>query len=225
MKLTPWLPLIALATAAVAAGATPSTLVWIPSTDLQADRTWHLGIDNYFAPPRAGVDNTPVYDFGLEYGFAGGRAEVGLDYLTGFADPIFFNAKYRLSAETDTTPAVAVGAYNLGTRAGVTDFNMVYLLASKILAPLRLTLGYCHGNPAALGRDENMLMAGVDAVLTADGKWWGAVDYQSGKNVFGALSAGVSYAFAPNVSLLVGYDWYNDRDLSDTVTTQLDLNF
>ena len=35
---------------AVAAHATPSTLIWIPSTDIQADKTWHLGIDNYFSP-------------------------------------------------------------------------------------------------------------------------------------------------------------------------------
>ena len=42
-------------TAAGAALATPSTQVWIPSTDIQAKGTWHLGIDNYFAPHDAGV--------------------------------------------------------------------------------------------------------------------------------------------------------------------------
>ena len=28
--------------------ATPSTQIWIPSTDVQLFNVWHLGLDNYF---------------------------------------------------------------------------------------------------------------------------------------------------------------------------------
>ena len=120
---------------------------------------------------------------------------------------------------------VAVGVYNMGTEDGVTDYNMIYALAAKTFGPVRVTAGYCRGNEDALGTDEDMLLLGLDGCLTKDKKWWGAVDYQSGENAFGAFSVGVSYAVAPNVNLLVGYDFYNADGVDDTYTTQLDINF
>lgn len=61
-------------------------------------------------------------------------------------------------------------------------------------------------------------------------KLWMAVDYMSGNNAFGALSAGAAWAFTPNVSLLVGVNVYNPfQDEKPggkpTFTTQLDINF
>lgn len=202
--------------------ATPSTLIWIPSTDIQPDRTWHLGIDNYFTPTDGFRSAT---DIGPEYGFAKGRAEAGIDYLGGTDSPFYLNAKYLLLCETENHPALAIGAFNFGFERDVTDFNMLYALGSKTCGPVRLTAGYCHGNKDALGVDPNMLLAGIDGYLTKDKKWWGAVDYQSGNNAFGAFNFGVSYAFAPNVSVIVGYDMYNATGADDTVTTQLDINF
>ncbi|MHB1458065.1 MAG: hypothetical protein ACYC0V_14240, partial [Armatimonadota bacterium] len=64
---------------------------------------------------------------------------------------------------------------------------------------------------------------GLDKSL--NDKVWAAVDYQSGKSAFGALSAGVAYNFTKTTSLIVGYDWYNDSNLADTFTAQLDINF
>ncbi|MCE5216453.1 hypothetical protein LLH03_05390 [bacterium] len=204
------------------AHATPSTLIWIPSTDIQADGTWHLGIDNYFT--KTDGYRSPT-DVGLTYGLLGGKAEVGVDYLGGSDDPLYFNAKCLLVPESEKAPAVAVGVYNLGTESGVTDCNMLYVLGAKTLGPARVTLGYCKGKEATLGRDSDMLLAGVDGYLTSDRKWWGAIDYQSGDNAFGALSFGASYAVTDKVSLLFGYDLYNDSALDDTITTQLDINF
>ncbi len=208
---------------ATAAGATPSTLVWIPSTDIQADGTWHWGLDTYFTP-RASGQETGV-DVGLTYGFARGRGEVGVDYVTPNAERLFFNAKYLLRGETGSGPALAAGLMNWGTQRGVTDYNMVYLLGAKTVGPVRLTLGYCHGKESTLGRDPDMLLAGVDGYLDTTRKWWGAIDYQSGKHAFGAVSAGVARAVADNVSVLIGYDWYNSGALEDTVTVQVDVNF
>jgi hypothetical protein len=207
---------------AATAQGTPSTLIWIPSTDIQADKTWHGGIDNYSAH---GSGAGSITDYGLTYGFLGGRAEVGADYFGGAHDPLYFNAKFRVAAENARTPAFAVGAMNWGTKKDATDYNMVYGLIAKTLGPARLTLGYCHGNKAALGTDPNVLLAGVDGYLTKDRRWWGAVDYQGGRNAFGALNVGVSYAFTDKISVIVGYDAYNNSALRDTVTTQLDVNF
>ena len=210
--------------AGIGAWATPSTLIWIPSTDIQANNTWHLGIDNYVAGDHS-TGQAPVYDIGPEYGFGGGRLEAGVDYITGFTQPLFFNLKYQLTPEKGSMPTLVVGGENFGTQAGVSDYDMLYLEGSKTFAPVRLTLGYCHGNKSALGTDPDMLLAGIDATLTKDKKWWGAVDYQSGDNAFGALSAGVSYNFAANTSVIFGYDWYNSPTIKDTFTTQLDINF
>src|ERR1035437_2696660 len=81
----------------VGALGTPSTLVWIPSTDIQPSGTWHLGIDNYFTARNTG--QATVYDLGPEYGFAGGRAEAGIDYISPNDSPLFFNIKYLVTPE------------------------------------------------------------------------------------------------------------------------------
>ena len=81
------------------------------------------------------------------------------------------------------------------------------------------------GKRAALGADADMLLAGIDGYLTPSKKWWGAVDYQSGKNAFGAPNLGVSYAFTEKVSVIVGYDIYNVAAVCNTTTTQVDVNF
>ena len=217
-------PILLLAVCCTAAivWATPSTLVWIPSVDIQANNTWHLGVDNYFTPTDGTRSPT---DVGVTYGFANGRAEAGIDYLGGQDDPFFFNAKVLVTPETSGVPAIAVGVYNLGTKSDVTDYNMLYALVAKTFGGVRLTAGYCHGSEGALGMDPDMLLLGLDGYLSRDKKWWGAVDYQSGDNAFGALSFGVSYAVARNVSLLVGYDIYNAPGMDGTITTQLDINF
>jgi hypothetical protein len=206
------------------AWATPSTLIWIPSTDIQANNTWHLGIDNYVAGNHT-TAQAPVYDIGPEYGFADGKAEAGIDYITGFTQPLFFNLKYQFTPEKASIPAIAVGGEYFGTQGGVSDYDMLFVEGSKTFSGARLTLGYCHGNKTALGVDPDMLLAGIDGTLTKDKKWWGAVDYQSGQNAFGALNTGVSYNFAANTSVIVGYDWYNNSATKNTFTTQLDINF
>ena len=55
---------------------------------------------------------------------------------------------------------------------------------------------------------------------------WAAVDYQGGDSSLGAFSFGVSWAFAPNASVIFGYDIYNNVKVAgrDTFTVQLDIN-
>src|SRR6266702_3216711 len=78
--------------------ATPSTQIWIPSTDVQAYKTFHLGIDNYFrasgvsksAPNAAATRHANVMDIGPVMGvspFEKLQAEIGFDYLVNANDP------------------------------------------------------------------------------------------------------------------------------------------
>lgn len=207
--------LMMLATAA--AVASPSTLVWIPSTDIQASGTGHITFDNYFSPGSSAVD---IGQYGLTVGLD--RAELGIDYFTDTSKPWFFNGKILVSEEQDAVPRVVAGLYNWSTDSSASQ-DLIYILASKTLAGTRLTAGYGFGDGDVLVDDNEMIMLGIDRSF--GNRWWGAIDYQGGKSALGALSAGIAYKFSDNASLLVGYDVFNDSALKDTVTLQLDVDF
>lgn len=200
------------------AGATPSTLIWIPSTDVQASGTRHLGIDNYF-PPGEG-ESLPV-DIGLTLG--GVRVEYGLDWFGGEDDPLQFNAKVLLTDEAESAVRAVIGAYAVGTNRSTTGYDIIYALASKEFKFGRLTAGYGVGDCDLLAPDHNMLVLGWDRAL--NDRWWVAVDYQGGESSFGALSAGAAYTLAPGASVIVGFVDLRAPGSDDMVTTQVDLEF
>jgi hypothetical protein len=165
--------------AAGAALATPSTQIWIPSTDIQAYKTLHLGIDNYFRAsgvPKATAASRDanVMDIGLTAGvlpFEKVQMEVGVDYLAVAGEPndnhpFSFNAKLGTPEESlfKFSPALAVGIYNAGPTqdAGiapgvVSGQNIVYALAAKTLPEIgkipslgRISAGYYRGGKRAL---------------------------------------------------------------------------
>lgn len=231
--------LLTLATSG-AAMATPSTQIWIPSTDIQAFKTLHLGIDNYIRTTSNGGGNN-YSDLGLTAGilpFEKLQMEIGVDYLDGgtnsVADksPIYFNGKIGTPEDAlfKSSPALAVGVYNMGTKLGVTTQNIAYGLVAKTLPVVgRFSVGGFQGSETALGAGENNgVLASWDRTMTEiSDKLWFAVDYQGSKSAMGALSFGASWAFAKNVSVIFGYDIYNNPDLGgkNTFTTQLDINF
>lgn len=235
--------------------ATPSTQIWIPSTDIQATGTTHLGFDNYSTvntdngvqqglAPSLGVTN--YYDFGVTYGALPGL-EVGVDYLSFLQNPLVLNVKYGIPEGT-LPVAVAVGAYNLGTSATTTapayignDMNIVYGLVAKNFDFGRLSAGYYTANAKNGAFNTTVavngkLMENSGVLLSYDkqftDKIWGAIDYQGGYNYFGAVSFGVSYAVAPNTSVIFGYDIYTLPPTAggaivtggNTFTTQVDIN-
>ena len=222
--------------------ATPSTQIWIPSTDIQAFKTLHLGIDNYTRTSSNDSGIRPnVYDLGLTAGilpFEKLQAEVGIDYITYGSDamdgsPLYFNAKLATpeGALFGGSPALAVGGYGFGTKSDFTDLNIVYGLAAKSLPVVgRLSAGYYMGNDTALlsqDDDSGLLLSWDRTMSEISDKLWVGVDYQGGDNAVGAFSFGASWAFAKNVSVILGYDIYNDKVLAgeNTFTTQLDINF
>lgn len=231
--------------------STPSTQLWIPSTDFQAWKTFHLGIDNYIRTSKInGIRGAGIYDLGLTTGllpFKKLQGEVGVDYLTMgdnvYDDhPFYFNAKIGLpeSAMFKNSPAIAIGGYNFGLKKNLTDYNIIYGVVAKTIPFVgRLSIGYYTGNGKVLV-DENLnkaekgVLASWDRTMSEiSDKLWVSVDYQGGKNYLGALNIGASWAFSKNVSVIFAYDIYNNKNAyyntnnqnDNSFTTQLDINF
>jgi hypothetical protein len=78
--------------------ATPSTQIWIPSTDVQSFKKLHIGWDAYIGTASGGTEGV-MSNGGLTIGvlpFSNISMEVGIDYRDGNGnhnDPIYFNAK------------------------------------------------------------------------------------------------------------------------------------
>jgi hypothetical protein len=231
--------------------STPSTQIWIPSTDFQKWKTMHLGLDNYIRTSNInGVRGAGIFDAGFTTGllpFEKFQGEIGVDYLyMGDSNydnhPIYFNAKIGLPEDAlfKGFPAIALGAYNFGLKSNLTNYNIIYGEIAKTIPILgRLSVGYYTGNDKILV-DENLKKANNGLLLSWDrtmteisDKLWLAVDYQGGKNYLGALSFGASWAFSKNVSVIFGYDIYNNKNAyyntgnqnANTFTAQVDINF
>lgn len=228
--------------------ATPSTQIWIPSTDVQAFKSVHLGIDNYVRAERKsdGTRDPNVYDLGLTVGvlpFEKAQMEVGIDYLVNGSAydnyPLYFNAKLGTPENSlfKNSPALAIGGYNIGTNSSNalrTDQNIVYALTAKTLPVVgRFSAGYFIGNDKVLldenGKKENdgILLSWDRTMSEISDNLWAAVDYQGSDSAMGALSFGVAWSFSKNVSVIFGYDIYNNAKVAgkNTFTTQLDINF
>jgi len=231
--------------------STPSTQIWIPSTDFQKWKTLHLGLDNYLRMSKINaVRGAGITDIGLTTGllpFDKFQGEIGVDYLymgdNIYDDhPFYFNAKIGLPEDAifKSSPAIVLGAYNFGLKKNLTDYNIIYGEIAKTIPVLgRLSVGYYTGNKKVLV-DENLKKANNGLLLSWDrtmteisDKLWLAVDYQGGKNYLGALSFGASWAFSKNVSVIFGYDIYNNKNAyyntnnqnANTFTAQVDINF
>jgi hypothetical protein len=252
--------------------ATPSTQIWIPSTDIQPYKTFHLNIDSYVRTKKEPTSNVgyfgiadgsalgPMYLIGPTVGilpFEKLQAEVGFDLMWGGAntpaglDKYPFYGHFKLGTPEDNTwkPAVAVGMYNIGLKKGEvnngvytksgTDADIYYGLVAKTFPVIgRLSAGYyglnkkasvagVYDRNGAKGDDSGLLLSWDRTMSEISDKLWFAVDHQGGKNAFGATSFGVSWAFAKNVSVILGYDIYNNKARAgqNTATLQVDINF
>lgn len=203
--------------------ATPSTLIWIPSTDIQPKGVWHLGVDTYVYTGGT-TSPAPFVDAGLTYGVTP-RIELGVDAISGTGTPLWVNGKIQLLAPGKSPLALVAGIYNVGTK-DATNQELAYVEGSYVLFGTRLSLGAYKGREAALASslstqvDDTGLLAGVDRVM---GKWWFGADYQSGNNAVGALNFGIGYAFTDKVGVILGYDIYNVGG-PNSINFQFDAN-
>ncbi|MBI5756120.1 MAG: hypothetical protein HZA12_04265 [Nitrospirae bacterium] len=226
--------------------ATPSTTYWTTSViDVQPYKVWHLGIDNYFTvlkdDPDAGAFPT---DVGLTVGvlpYEKIQLEVGVDLLenmidstTGKDNPLFFNFKFGTPEGSlfPGSPGIAAGMWNIGTKSGVTDYNIFHAMVGKSIPQIgRVHIGAYSGNKDLLksstGEEEATgFMIGWDRWLVKD-KFMLDADYASGDNAIGAGGFGLYWFFAPNASMLMGPVFFNDDGINGEWkwTTQLDVNF
>jgi hypothetical protein len=161
-----------------AALATPSTQIWIPSTDIQAYKTLHINVDNYFrasgvpkskpVSATAGTEPNPgssrdanILDIGPTIGilpFEKIQAEIGFDYLAVANDPNdnhAFSGNFKLGTPEDSmfkhSPALAVGGYNLGFSQAKTTAPLV-ISGQNIFYGLAATTVPAIGAVPSLGR-------------------------------------------------------------------------
>lgn len=226
--------------------ATPSTHIWSPSTDVQAYKKWHLTSDFYVPTENDSNDARPstVTNLGLTVGvlpFKKFNAELGFDHKSGTGVdnyPLYFNAKAGIPEDAfgKFFPALAAGIYDVGTEKDKTDFNVAYFKAAKTLSLGnlslgRFSLGYFNGNSRLLrgvdgSKDNKGILACWERVVPEiSDKLWVAVDYQGSKSAYGSLNLGFSWKFSDNVSAIFGYDIYNNRNLANTYTVQVDIDF
>jgi hypothetical protein len=218
---------------AAQAHATATTHIWAPSTDVQAFGLWHVTSDMYLAT-RPGVPT--VTNVGLTVGVLPGKRvnlELGADHKSGLGAldnyPMYGNAKLGLpeSALGRGWPAFAVGVFDVGTKSGRTSYDVFYLEAARTLPLGRVSLGWFSGNRRLLGAKDNrgLLAAWERTITEVSDRLWVCVEYMGSESVYGAFNAGASWKFAEGVVLLGGYQAYNDGDLVDTVTLQVDVDF
>ena len=105
----------------------PSTQIWIPSTDIQAYKTLHLGIDDYIRTKKNpdGTYSPITYDAGLTAGvlpFEKIQMEIGIDYIRYGVSAADDDTRYTSTRSWRTpedsmfkwSPALAIGIYNVG---------------------------------------------------------------------------------------------------------------
>ena len=243
--------------------ATPSTLIWAPSTDVKPFGIFHLDADNYTPVKSRDHNGNKLFvlqDYGLMVGLLPDNpqenplgkiwsplgkvmAETGFDYKKGLGStldkwPVYFHFKLGVpeGAYFKQMPAVAIGAYDMGYKHNYTNNNVWYLRGAKTISAGKLNLGrlsagYFNGN-AKLLRDKNSerdnagVMLAWERVMTEiSDRLWLCVDYQGTQSSYGALNYGFSWKLTNNISALIGYDVYNNPNLKNTVTFQLDVDF
>ncbi|UFS69911.1 hypothetical protein LPW11_18740 [Geomonas sp. RF6] len=170
--------------AAGSALATPSTQIWIPSTDVQPFKVAHLGIDNYFrasATPKmagnTGTRDANTMDIGATVGvlpFEKIQMEIGFDYLVIASAPNDnhpWSGNFKLGTPEDSlfkgSPALAAGMYNVGPSqrkdiAGgvVAGQNIAYGLVAKTIPAI--------GAIPSLGRLSAGYFSGSERALVSN---------------------------------------------------------
>jgi hypothetical protein len=174
-------------------------------------------------------------------------AEVGFDYKKGLGStldnwPLYAHFKFAVPEDAyfKNMPAFAVGIYDIGYKRDFTNNNLAYVkFAKTFYMPSsgskfnlgRFSAGYFDGNSKTLldedGRpdDSGPMFAWERVMSEISDRLWICVDYQGTHSAYGAMNYGFSWKFNNNVSVILGYDKFNNPDLADTITFQIDIDF
>ena len=229
------------------ARATASTHLWAPSTDIQPFRVLHVTNDLYLPveADAAGIRIPTVTNLGLTVGVIPSKvlqAEVGVDHKSGLGRlddfPMYGNVKVAVPEDAfgRHSPALASGVYDVGTKSGVTDFDVFYAEAA-LTVPAgatnlgRISVGWFVGNKDLLldargGKDNTgLLLAWERTISEWTDKLWLCAEYMGTESAYGCTNFGLAWKFAPNVAAIAAVDVFNNSDLPTTATFQVDLDF
>ncbi len=227
--------------------ATPSTHIWAPSTDIQPFSKWHITSDMYLPARKddAGIRWSTVTNLGLTVGvlpFKNINLEIGLDHKsgTGVLDdyPLYFNAKLGMPEDGlgKYVPALSIGIYEIGTKKDFTNNNILYVEVAKTFESGKTSLGrfsagFFTGNEKLLlddkGEKDNKgpILAWERTMDEISDKLWVCAEYMGTKSSYGTVNFGFSWKFADDVAMIFGYDIFNNRNIPDVATVQLDVDF
>lgn len=165
--------------------------------------------------------------------------EIGLDYRdfngsipAATGSPLFYNLKFALREGgliSDNLPGIAAGIFDFGGKAGISDANIMYLIAAKTFpGAWRMGLGLYSGNSAVLV-DETGQKANSGMLFSLDWqlnkRWWVAADYMSGHNRYAAMNVGVGYSPNPGMEITASESIYNNPNIKPALSVQLIIGF
>lgn len=191
----------------------------------------------------AGARPGTVSGIGLIMGVLPGKpflAELGADYKScgdpADDNPVYFNGKLGLAegALGAWVPALAAGVFDAGTNAERSAYNIWYAQAGKTVKAGGLDLGrfsagWFRGDPDLLldgdgRRDNEGFLAGWDRTIPElSDRLWASVDYMGTKSAYGSLNFGLAWKFNSQVTVLAGYNIFNDGNIVNTYNLQLTL--
>jgi hypothetical protein len=221
--------------------ATPSKIIWIPSTDVQPFMVGHLDFDNYVRGASNSHDGRDpnIMDVGFRLGvlpYQKAQLEVGFDLLLMAQDPNdqhpwSGNIKLATPEQSicDWSPALAVGLYNARATADIapkdaprvySGQNLVYGLVSKTVPGTgwhpdlgRFSAGYYVGARRALVDSNNPFIAKKEnsGLLLS---WDRTI-----KEISEKLWFGVDYMGGYNIdgSTNIGFAWRFNRHVALTI--------
>lgn len=123
--------------------------------------------------------------------------------------------KLGVLQETDWLPGFALGAYSFSLPTLELSANMLHATLTKSVTWRdwdlgQFTAGLYHGNPRALGSDNNGVMVGYYRNLPVG--LYAMVDFTSGMSALGGTNLAVGYAVNPSISVTGGYFVANQRN-------------
>jgi hypothetical protein len=223
------------------AHAQPPGLVWTPCNTYVLDPGMgEIELYDFFSVFNSHCEGSSLpTDVGFSLGlfeFKDFKAQVGIDYIGGTGDPLFFNGKIGIEEKKlfPWSPSFSIGILGVGTRTNShtadpldlddcdifrTNWNIVNFVVGQSLPECiggTLYFGAYSGSKA-IGKVQQGGMVGYirpfckskDCEGTEYDKWVLYADWASGKNLFGGGGVALEYYFNANIGLETGATWFN----------------